>query len=180
MVHVSFDVVDNFYPRIPMYQITNENNSIKRICVTNSIRNSLEDVPGLYRILHNMQKLKLPLIIHAYYMVSKSFFISDEIHKYVPDANTTKEIWILDKPNTVRRIDYEIVDPDFIMCDGMILLMNYKLKRVKFQDNVMNLFNSIDCGNLSELCDIIKEIGYGKFIYEFGDILIQRKGGKHL
>lgn len=54
MVHVSFDVVDNFYPQIPMHQIINENNSIKRICVTNSIRNSLEDVPGSYRILHNM------------------------------------------------------------------------------------------------------------------------------
>ena len=114
MVHVSFDVVDNFYPRIPMHQIINENKSIKRICVTNSIRNSLEDVPGSYRILHNMQKLKLPLIIHAYYMVSKSFLISDEIHEYVPDVSTTKEIWILDKPNTVKRVDYEIIDPDFI------------------------------------------------------------------
>lgn len=174
MVHVSFDVVDNFYQRIPMYQITNENNSIKRVCVTNSIRNSLEDVPGSYKILHNMYKLKLPLIIHAYYMTSKNFLISEKIHEYVPDIDTTKEIWILDTPNTVRRIDYEIVDPDFVSYDGMILLMNYKLKRVKFQDNVMNLFNSIDCGNLLELCDIIKEIGYGKFIYEFGDILIQR------
>lgn len=122
-----------------------------------------------------MQKLKLPLIIHAYYMVSKSFLISDEIHEYVPDVDTTKEIWILDTPNTVRRIDYEIVDPDFIMCDGMILLMNYKLKRVKFQDNVMNLFNSIDCKNLSELRNIIQKVGYGRFIYEFGDMLIQKK-----
>lgn len=175
MVHVSFDVVDNFYPQIPMRQIINENNSIKRICVTNSIRNSLEDVPGSYRILHNMQKLKLPLIIHAYYMVSKSFLISDEIHEYVPDVNTTKEIWILDKPNTVKRVDYEIIDPDFISYNGMILLMNYKLKRVKFQDNVMNLFNSIDCKNLSELRNIIQKIGYGRFIYEFGDMLIQKK-----
>ena len=121
-----------------------------------------------------MQKLKLPLIIHAYYMVSKSFLISDEIHEYVPDVNTTKEIWILDKPNTVKRVDYEIIDPDFISYNGMILLMNYKLKRVKFQDNVMNLFNSIDCKNLSELRNIIQKIGYGRFIYEFGDILIQR------
>lgn len=79
MVHVSFDVVDNFYQRIPMYQITNENNSIKRVCVTNSIRNSLEDVPGSYKILHNMYKLKLPLIIHAYYMTSNNFLISEKI-----------------------------------------------------------------------------------------------------
>ncbi|MFR0829837.1 MAG: hypothetical protein ACLSGM_00755 [Thomasclavelia sp.] len=122
-----------------------------------------------------MQKLKLPLIIHAYYMVSKSFLISDEIHEYVPDVNTTKEIWILDKPNTVKRVDYEIIDPDFISYNGMILLMNYKLKRVKFQDNVMNLFNSIDCKNLSELRNIIQKIGYGRFIYEFGDMLIQKK-----
>lgn len=107
-------------------------------------------------------------------MVSKSFLISDEIHEYVPDVNTTKEIWILDKPNTVKRVDYEIIDPDFISYNGMILLMNYKLKRVKFQDNVMNLFNSIDCKNLSELRNIIQKIGYGRFIYEFGDILIQR------
>ena len=121
-----------------------------------------------------MQKLKLPLIIHAYYMVSKSFLISDEIHEYVPDVNTTKEIWILDKPNTVKRVDYEIIDPDFISYNGMILLINYKLKRVKLQDNVMNLFNSIDCKNLSELRNIIQKIGYGRFIYEFGDILIQR------
>lgn len=106
--------------------------------------------------------------------------ISIGIHECVTDVNTTKEIWILDTPNTVRRIDYEIVDPDFISYNGMILLMNYKLKRVKFQDNVMNLFNSIDYGDLSKLHDVIKEIGYGKFIYEFGDILIQRKGGKHL
>lgn len=74
MVHVSFDVVDNFYPQIPMHQIINENNSIKRICVTNSIRNSLEDVPGSYRILHNMAEIKIAINHSCILYGFKKFF----------------------------------------------------------------------------------------------------------
>ena len=174
MVHVSFDVVDEFCPRVPRNRLSEENNDINRICVTDSIHRSIENVPGCYKILYNMNELNLPLIIHGYYMNSQNIVYPNQ--EYVPDLNITKEAWVMSKPDKVRRIDYEIVDPKFVFQDNMVLLKDYRLKRIKFQDNAIIFLNTFK-DDIAEIYDIlydfITEIGYGKFIYEVGNRWIE-------
>ena len=77
MVHVSFDLVDEFIPRIPSQRIEgtyNEEAKTKRICVSGDIHKAVRAIPQFAQVLNYMKALGLPLLIHAYYMKSDSIY----------------------------------------------------------------------------------------------------------
>lgn len=67
-VHVSFDIVTEFVPRVPRQRCPGENSSIPRICAADNLYNAINAIPQAGLVLNYMKNLELPLIIHAYYL----------------------------------------------------------------------------------------------------------------
>lgn len=148
MIHVSFDVVEKFVPRIPIKdaRLPGEDDETPRICVAPSILCCLKGMPSADTIIDNLLKAKLPVIIHAYYLSSDSIMSNAEILRKVPDAYLTHESWILKEPDKVRRIDYQLTDP----CEVQRTLawcehLKYGtcgLKRIPYTDNFDVLYKA--------------------------------------
>ena len=146
LIHVSFDLVKEFIPRVPKQRCPEEDGTIPRICVSPSLEKCLQAVPQAGEVLHQMKELGLPLIIHGYYMECKHPLY--DVSKYVGDAEATGEMWILDKPDKIRRIDYEVIFDDFLWYTDAYgakqrFPVGMKFKRVKYQDNMMNFLDMI-------------------------------------
>ena len=145
LIHVSFDEVENFTPRVPEQRCPNEDETIPRICVAPTIRNALSAIPQAGEVIYYMERLHLPIVIHAYYIESDSVLMSKEVVDKVPDAMGTKEMWVIKVPDVVRRVDFELVDPVIAKrkdmngtCERVVSGYD-SLRRVKFQDNWRNL-----------------------------------------
>lgn len=144
MVHVSFDLVDSFYPRVPEQRIEGtieEDQITKRICVSTSILSALRGIPQAAEVLDWMEKLGLPKVIHAYYLTGEVYYPTEE---QVPDRSWTYEHWLLDPPKAVIRKDYLITKCDTlkhtdINGNSHEIILNAKLEPIKFQDNIDNL-----------------------------------------
>ena len=139
-VHVSFDIVDQFVPRIPKQRCPEEDATISRICVAENLTMAINSLPQAGEAVCAMKNLKLPIIIHAYYIKGEGMN-NEEVRKYVPDAEFSGEYWITSVPSSVRRIDYEITEfEDKTIQDRFghdrIVLWGIQTKRCKFQDNV--------------------------------------------
>jgi len=87
MVHVSFDTVERFVPRVPQNRSDGEDDKTKRICVAPNLISALQAVPQSGTVLNAMMEIGLPLIIHAYYLKSKSVMQVDT--EQVPDSMAT-------------------------------------------------------------------------------------------
>ena len=145
LIHVSFDEVENFTPRVPEQRCPNEDETIPRICVAPTIRNALSAIPQAGEVIYYMERLYLPIVIHAYYIESDSVLMSKEVVDKVPDAIGTKEMWVTKVPDVVRRVDFELVEPVIAkrkdmngICERVVIGYDF-LRRVKFQDNWRNL-----------------------------------------
>lgn len=143
MVHVSFDLVDKFVPRLPKQRAINEDCTIERICVAPSLRSALMAIPKAGQVVHTLKRLGLPVILHAYYLDSDSVLMPEQIRSKVPDALFTGEMWLTDVPQSVYRVDYELIDsyvPEltdlygakerFVVCSTF--------RKVKYQSNWHN------------------------------------------
>lgn len=146
MVHVSFDLVDFFCPRIPGQRIEGtieEDRVTKRICVSTSILGALRGIPQSAEVLGWMEKLGLPKVIHAYYLTGEVYCPTEE---QVPDKSWTYEYWMLEPPKAVVRKDYLITKCETLNHTDMNgnlheIILNAKLEPIKFQDNIDNLCN---------------------------------------
>lgn len=147
-IHVSFDIVDEFIPRVPRQRCPGEDGTIPRICVTEDILNAVNAVPQAGLVMENMKNLGLPVIIHAYYLTGKGME-KEEVQKYVPDAKMTGEFWLTEKPESVRRVDYEIVDfttetvKDPFGHD-LTAVVTISFSECEYQDNVENFLHSFE------------------------------------
>ena len=145
MVHVSFDLVDEFIPRIPSQRIEgtyNEEAKTKRICVSGDIHKAVRAIPQFAQVLNYMKALGLPLLIHAYYMESESIYKPTILE--LPDVNWTDEYWILERPEKVYRRDYIITDYKIIHLKDLNgtdaeFVSSIHFKPVAYQDNQQNL-----------------------------------------
>lgn len=143
-VHVTFDHVGKFVPRVPKQRAPGEDKSIARICVAPSIRQACKALPQFGQVVDFMKKTGLPAIIHVYYLESDHIMDNEKVAHYVPDAIATGEMWILDIPQSVKRIDYEITEFSGALTQDHIgheifEVKSMKLKRCKFQSNKLNL-----------------------------------------
>lgn len=144
MVHVSFDLVENFIPRVPRQICPNEDSTTPRICVAPDKLSALQAIPQAGEVIHTMKVIGIPVIIHAYYLKSGAVLMPEQIADKVPDATATREMWITDIPQSVYRIDYEIVYsyvPKRTDRNGTRerFVIYADFKRVKHQENWINL-----------------------------------------
>ena len=107
LIHVSFDEVEQFIPRIPEQICPGEDNTTPRICAAPSVIKALQAIPQAGEVIYYMWRIGVPIIIHAYYLESPSVLTPDQIADKVPDALATGETWITEIPESVRRFDYE-------------------------------------------------------------------------
>lgn len=144
MVHVSFDLVEEFTPRVPAQRGPNEDDTIPRICVAPDINSALQAIPQAGETINAMKTLEIPIIIHAYYLKSDCVLLPEQIADKVGDAIATGEMWIMEKPQSVYRVDYEIINSFIITIEDMYgtigkFIIGGDKRRVRFQDNWWNL-----------------------------------------
>lgn len=145
LIHVSFDEVEKFIPRIPKQICPNEDNTTPRICVAPNVLCAIQAMPQGGEVIYYMARLGVPVIVHAYYIESDAVLMPEQISDKVPDAIITGEMWATEVPAAVRRIDYEIRDPfvpkrtDKNGTRERFLITYGELKRVRYQDNWRNI-----------------------------------------
>lgn len=143
MVHVSFDTVETFVPRIPSYRIEGEleeDSVTERICASSTILGALRGIPHGGDVLFQMKRLGLPIIIHAYYLEGEYIVPTEQ---QVPDRCVTDEVWFLKTPKRIRRVDYRITDFELLPVEGVEhsfqFVLNASMKRCPYGDNKENL-----------------------------------------
>lgn len=147
-VHVSFDPVDEFVPRVPENRCPGENDSIPRICMAGDVISALNAMPGGALAAARMAAIGLKPIVHAYYLKGGRVLEGDAVRRLVPDAYATGEAWFLDSPSSVRRMDWLLDDPAIIClnqheqdgADRCYCIIGAKLKLTPFTDNWDQLF----------------------------------------
>lgn len=70
LVHVSFDEVERFVPRVPKQICPDEDNTTPRICVAPNISSAIQAMPQGGTVAYNMARIGVPVVIHAYYIES--------------------------------------------------------------------------------------------------------------
>ncbi len=139
-IHVSFDEVTEFIPRIPKFRCTGEDDTIPRICVAESIRNCLRSAPGAGLAVKNLNGAGISFVIHSYLLWPHYGSVKHTgwVKQHVPDAEFSGEIWLTKPPRLVQRRDYEILEPEYATSQDdhqYPIITDCKLKRVKNQNN---------------------------------------------
>lgn len=178
-VHVSFDQIEKFIPRVPGSRCPNEDNTIPRICVAPDIRSALNAIPQCGQVLEYMRKLGLPVIIHAYYLYGGKRIDNKGVQKYVPDAAITKEFWLVTPPEGVRRVDYVVNDFSTLKDKDPFgheiwHIFGVRLKRCRFQSNINNLVSNFSC-NERKVREICMENSYRTVMSNIGEELVRKK-----
>ena len=181
MVHVTFDLVNEFIPRIPEQRIEgmyNEDSKTARICVSGDIHKAVRAIPQFAQVLNYMKALGLPLLIHAYYMKSESIYKPTILE--VPDVNWTDEFWILESPEKVYRKDYIITDYKTIHLKDLNganaeFVSSIHFKPAAYQDNYQNLCKIFQ----TDSSKFPKNILFRTFLSCFGKDLLHLKKGEY-
>lgn len=146
LIHCSFDEVYDFEPRVPESRSLLEDAETKRICVSPTIRQCLDAIPRAGQIMRFMREVEMPVVVHAYYLEADQ--IQYDTRDYVPDADLTGEMWILEKPKNWKRIDYEL--QSFCLKDGkdrngasITWIYGVYPVRHRYQDNLRELIEGI-------------------------------------
>lgn len=92
LVHVSFDEVERFVPRVPKQICPDEDNTTPRICVAPNILSAIQAMPQGGTVAYNMARIGVPVVIHAYYIESDAILMPEQIADKVPDAVATGEM----------------------------------------------------------------------------------------
>lgn len=179
LIHVSFDQISEFVPRIPNNRCPGEDAAIPRICVAPTIVDALNAIPCAGYVLNYMRELDLPIILHAYYLESSHVLSNDKVQKFVPDAVATRELWVLDKPEKVRRIDYEltgfIADPFTDQFGNAAFhISGVSLKKCPFSSNTENLLDRYSIvSNRNKLRNMFRENTYRASMANIGKELVE-------
>lgn len=141
-VHVSFDRVQEFIPRVPKQRIKGEDSVTPRICVAEDVFSALRAIPEAGYAIRGMQLLHMPIVIHAYYLIGNTIVPTLQ---QLPDQKGTGEKWMLEKPKNVYHACYLLESPILLEHTDLFgvtqpYLVGCKLKRVKNQDNREILF----------------------------------------
>lgn len=169
-IHVSFDVVDAFKPRVPKSRIEGEDDTIPRICVANRLLDCINAMPSGPETMRAMRQLGLPVVIHAYYMQAQEIWNTDTIIQYVPDARCYGESWIRTVPTHVRRVDYQVLKPQFYQTKtGPLKLLGAQFKRCPFLDNVTGLADLFHLYDSSTFAGLMRKYGYAKVMFNMKD-----------
>ena len=186
-VHCSWDILepDSLVPRIPKTRIdgpnVKEDDTVPRICVSDTVQRALMAMPGTGKIIKNMQKYKVPVIIHAYYLEQDRKSIRRPRKSEVPDVELTGECWMLKPPISVIRRDYLVKNPAIesiqdLNGTDMEALCGCTLKPVKFQSNFQNFLDSLPLTKYAgapDVKDLKKAASFRTFMQNMDEELYQ-------
>lgn len=151
-VHCSWDVLQELSPRIPKTRLLGpniwEDDTIPRICVAKNVEDALHGMPKTADVILQMQKYKMPVIVHAYYLEQDPARVIHPTKGVLPDVDQTHELWMLKEPQSIRRCDYLLENTLILPVkdqDGnkTNCLIGCTLKQIKFQSNTENFLKSI-------------------------------------
>lgn len=182
-IHVSLDIVERFVPRIPEHRIPGEDGTIPRICVSDRLLDCINAMPAGPEALQIMERLRVPLVIHAYYMQAEQVLPTKEITRYVPDAEWSHESWLLTEPTKVYRVDYHVVNPQFFKPKtGPLKLLGADFKRCPFTDNTKVLASRLGVQEKSKFMELVNKYGLSCVLYnmwkDFQAVLQMREKGE--
>lgn len=154
--HVSLEKVKDgiFTPRIPKTTIKEENDTIPRICFSESIECCLGSMPNgaevLQMLIEKTRKVNLPALLYVYELDldslkrGKDYWMPKKVSKYVPDGFFFSEYWVL-KPVKCK---YGVIDvKSFEFCKvlldeknqiGAKIISNLKYERVTDKKGILN------------------------------------------
>lgn len=139
LVHLSFEKIGEFTPRIPMYIRPEENNSIERICLSNTIENALGAVPwfGSGGCPENiMSDIGSKIIFVHEFEIEENFLKKPEevlLIGSVSDAVLNKEYWYVGDKNLTPSRVYTISITDYYEEEVNILSPN--LQKIYDEEN---------------------------------------------
>lgn len=175
LIHCSFDEVYNFEPRVPKSRSLLEDAETKRICVSPTIRQCLDAIPRAGQIMRFMRGVGMSVVVHAYYLEADR--VEYDTRDYVPDADLTGEMWVLEKPKDWKRIDYEL--QSFCLKDGqdgngsdITWIYGVYPVRHKYQDNLRELIEGIG-GDYDDFKRQFPDLTFGLIAGNLGDELIK-------
>lgn len=100
-IHVSFDPVEKFEPKIPQNRAPEEDQTIRRICCIRTGKDMKKDImkalnasPCAGEALNRIASFGFYPVLHVYEMDSQDYLLPDEVQKYVPDAYYSGECWL--------------------------------------------------------------------------------------
>ncbi|EOU1990305.1 hypothetical protein C4D27_16315 [Clostridium perfringens] len=126
LFHLSGDISDlseiSFKPRVPLFRAKGENDTIPRVCFSDSILGCLRAIPecdecGLGYKMTKKLNFNTP-VLYDVYMLDTSCLGDKEILnpnqlkrlEYVPDANNNNEYWILSEITCSKIFRINITD----------------------------------------------------------------------
>ena len=114
-IHVSFDPVSDFEPRIPSNRAKDEDAIKKRICCILSKGSLQDDViyalnasPCAGEVLQRIVSHGFDPVLHVYEFQSTKYMFPWEVQEYVPDAIYSGECWLLEKPKSFIHKCYNV------------------------------------------------------------------------
>ena len=114
-IHVSFDPVEKFEPKIPQNRAPEEDQTIRRICCIRTGKDMKKDImkalnasPCAGEALNRIASFGFYPVLHVYEMDSQDYLLPDEVQKYVPDAYYSGECWLTKKPVSFIHKCYEV------------------------------------------------------------------------
>lgn len=175
MVHVSFDLVEKFTPRIPAFRIEGEfqeDSKTERICASSTILGALRGIPQGGKTLYQMKQLGLPILIHAYYLEGAYVVPTDA---QVPDRCITDEVWFLREPEKIRRVDYLITHFELLPVKDIehsfYFVLDAKVERCPYGDNKENLCSLFQ----KKMPDAMSEFSFRQIITNLGEEMFSLK-----
>lgn len=168
-VHLSFDLVEEFVPRVPKSHLKTEDAVTPRICVAKYIPQALSAVPSAGKTIEAMLEIGMPVVIHAYHLQSDAVIQTEDLLEAVPDAWYTGEMWITKRPEKVWRQDYELCNIFLYRIKDLngkeiIVPDTYALKRVRHQDNWKNFLQQMDIKETDEVREIMTQTLFSTMI----------------
>lgn len=115
--HVSMDLElgeKEFVPRIPKYRCEGEDNTIKRVCVCPTLKDSLGAFPYKGFYINELMGRRDNNYLAYYEIPTKglNYKTNEEINDLVPDSHITKEHWVLDsfkaKANIIKLKKFQL------------------------------------------------------------------------
>lgn len=185
MYHVSFDRVTEVIPKIQKNICPGEDATIPHICAAPTIGQALNAVPQAGFVASYMRELGLPVILHVYALTGDRLMENHKVQQHVPDAELSGEVWLLEKPASVKRTDYEITDFDtkiFIDVNGneICCIYNLKARVCAYSSNRENFINEFRPSNRKRFLELFEKYGYRTVIFNIGEDLIQKRQAQAL
>lgn len=114
-IHVSFDPVSDFEPRILSNRAKDEDAIKKRICCILSKGSLQDDVihalnasPCAGEVLQRIVSHGFDPVLHVYEFQSTKYMFPWEVQEYVPDAIYSGECWLPEKPKSFIHKCYNV------------------------------------------------------------------------